>query len=77
MKRALMLVGLVAAFACGSSAGDMMGEAFDDMTDVPDAGAQPTDCMCEAGPQGESGVQGESGPAGEPGHQRRDRIVRS
>ena len=40
MKRTLMLGGLAAAVACGSSAGDMMGEAFDDMTDVPDADAQ-------------------------------------
>ena len=40
MKRVLLLMGLAAAIACGSSAGDMMGEAFDDMTDVPDADAQ-------------------------------------
>lgn len=40
MKKTLMLLGLAAAIACGSSAGDMMNEAFDDMTDVPDAGAQ-------------------------------------
>ena len=41
MKKALLLFGLATAIACGSSAGDMMNEAFDDMTDVPDVGAQP------------------------------------
>jgi hypothetical protein len=40
MKKALLLTGLAAAVACGSSAGDMLGDAFDDMTDVPDADAQ-------------------------------------
>lgn len=53
---------LAAAIACGSSAGDMMGEAFNDVGDVPDAGAQ------EPGPQGEPGLQGETGSQGEPGH---------
>lgn len=67
MKKALFLMGLAAAIACGSSAGDMMGEAFDDMTDVPDAGAQSTDCVCEDGVQGEPGPQGEPGLQGEPG----------
>ena len=67
MKRTLMLGGLAVAVACGSSAGDMMGEAFDDMTDVPDAGAQPTDCTCEVGPEGEPGPMGEQGAQGEQG----------
>lgn len=67
MKRALLIGGLAAAIACGSSAGDIMDEAFDDMTDVPDAGAQSTDCNCEAGPAGEQGPQGDPGPQGEPG----------
>ena len=40
MKKALFLVGLAGAIACGSSAGDMMDEMFDDMTDVPDVDAQ-------------------------------------
>lgn len=47
MKRALVLAGLAGAIACGSSAGDMMGEAFDDMMDVPDAGAQSCDVATE------------------------------
>lgn len=40
MKKGFFVIGLAAAVACGSSAGDMLGDAFDDMTDVPDAEAQ-------------------------------------
>lgn len=65
MKRGLVLIWLAAAIACSSSAGDMMGEALDDMTDIPDAGAQSTECLCEAGAQGEPGEQGSQG---DPGH---------
>lgn len=61
MKRGLMLCALAAAIACGSSAGDVMNEAFDDMTDVPGAGAQDDS-------NGIVGPQGEPGPQGAPGH---------
>jgi hypothetical protein len=56
MQRLGWMVGLtVIAVACGT-AGDMAGEILD--SGVPDAGAQPGDCPCEAGPQGEPGLQG-------------------
>lgn len=61
MKKALMLMGLAAAIACGSSAGDMIDEALDDIGDVPDVRAQDD-------PIGEPGPPGEVGPQGEPGH---------
>jgi hypothetical protein len=71
MQRLGWMVGLtVIAVACGT-AGDMAGEMLD--SGVPDAGAQPGDCPCEVGPQGEPGEQGpqgepgEQGPPGEPG----------
>jgi hypothetical protein len=56
MRKLFWMVGLVVvAVACGT-AGDMVGEMLD--SGVPDAGAQPGDCPCEVGPQGEQGVPG-------------------
>ncbi len=56
MRKLVWIVGLTAvAVACGT-AGDMVGEMLD--SGVPDAGAQPGECPCEAGPQGEPGDQG-------------------
>jgi hypothetical protein len=71
--RKLVLLGLlvVAAIACGETAGEMLTDAGQRMIDAgdvlaPDAGAQPTDC-CEDGAPGEPGSQGEQGPQGTPG----------
>ena len=47
MRKALLFFSLVAAIACGSSASDIMNEAFDDMTDVPDADAQSCNVSAE------------------------------
>jgi hypothetical protein len=63
MRRLILVAGLVlAAFACSEPVGEMLTDAGQMM--MPDAGAQPGDCPCEAGPQGEPGEQGPQGESG-------------